>query len=136
MARRTALGTGTLVLDSEGLSKAAGFDERTAAFIKTALLEQARVVVPAVTLAEVLRGGPRDASVHRVLKNFEVAVVTGEVGRAAGELLGEMGGKNAIDAIVAAVARSASGPVVLLTSDVDDLMRLTDGCDDIAVQHV
>jgi len=136
MARRTALGTGTLVLDSEGLSKAAGFDERTAAFIKTALLEQARVVVPAVVLAEVLRGGSRDASVHHVLKHFEVAVVTGDVGRSAGELLGEVGGNNTIDAIVAAVARSASGPVVLLTSDVEDLARLTDGCDDITVQHV
>ena len=136
MARCTALGTGSLVLDSEGLSKAAGFDERTAAFVKTALLEQARVVVPAVVLAEVLRGGSRDASVHHVLKNFEVAVVTGDVGRSAGELLGEVGGNNTIDAIVAAVARSASGPVILLTSDVDDLVRLTDGCDDITVQHV
>jgi hypothetical protein len=56
MARRVEPGTGTLVLDSDGLSKAAAMDERTAAYVKTALREQGRVIVPAVTFAEVQRG--------------------------------------------------------------------------------
>lgn len=62
MARRVAAGTGVLLLDSEGLSKIAGDDEWAWAHLKQALKEQSRVFVPAVTLAEVLRGGSRDAS--------------------------------------------------------------------------
>lgn len=135
MARRV-VGTGTLLLDSEGLSKAAAGEERTAAYVKQALKEQARVVVPAVTLAEVLRGGRRDASVHRVLKKYETVDVTAGLCRHAGEILGEVGSDKTVDAIVAAVAAAQGGRVVILTSDVDDITALTAGRGDIAVAHV
>jgi predicted nucleic acid-binding protein len=118
MARRVAPGTGTLVLDSDGLSKAAAMDERTAAYVKTALREQGRVIVSAVTLAEVLRGGARDTLVHRALASYEVETITSQLGQAAGEILGSVGGNQTVDAIVAAVARAQPGRVVVLTPDV------------------
>ena len=45
---------GTLVLDSEGLSKLAAGDARARAYLETALARRARVVVSAITLTEVL----------------------------------------------------------------------------------
>lgn len=136
MARRVAPGTGTLILDSEGLSKAASMDERTAAYVKTALREQGRVIVPAVTLAEVLRGGARDVLVHRALAHYEVVPITRQLGQAAGELLGIVGGNHTIDALVAAVARAQPGRVVVLTSDVANLTSLTEGSVDTVIVHV
>lgn len=136
MARRVVPGTGTLVLDSEGLSRAAARDERTAAFIKQALNEHGRVVVPAVTLAEVFRGGPRDAPVHQVLKQYEVQDITAGLGRAAGELLGAAGSDKTVDAVVAAVAAAQPGRVLVLTSDVNDLNALTQGNSNIRVVGV
>lgn len=136
MARRVTPGTGTVVLDSEGLSKAAARDERTAAFIKQALAEQGRVVVPTVTLAEVLRGGQRDAAVHQVLNQYEVQDITAALGRAAGEILGQAGSDKTVDAVVAAVAVARPGRVLVLTSDVDDLSALTAGRGGIKVVHV
>jgi predicted nucleic acid-binding protein len=136
MARRVVPGTGTLVLDSEGLSKAAARHERTAAFIKQALNEQGRVVVPAVTLAEVLRGCQRDAAVHHVLEHYEVQDITAVLGRAAGELLGAAGSDKTVDAVVAAVAADQPGRVLVLTSDVNDLNALTEGNANIKVVGV
>ena len=123
--RRVAVG-GSLVLDCEGLSKLAAGEPRTRAYFET-------VVVSAVTLAEVLRGGARDALVHRVLSRIVMAPVTPERGRAAGELLGATGlsgHRCAIDAVVAVTALESARPVVLLTSDPDDMNRLVEesGC--------
>lgn len=130
--RRVAVG-GSLVLDGEGLSKLAAGDPRARAYFETARARRARVVVSAVTLAEVLRGGARDVSVHRVLSRIVMAPVTSERGRAAGELLGATGlsgHRCAIDAVVAVTALESARPVVLLTSDPDDMNRLVEepGC--------
>lgn len=129
---------GTLVLDSEGLAKAAGNDRRVQAELTTALRRQARVLVSAVTLAEVLRGGRRDVAVHRVLNRVVVLPVSKDLGRAAGELLGSsaMPGSATVDAIVAATALAQPGPVKLLTSDPDDLRKLTELKDDVVVVRV
>lgn len=129
--RRVATG-GTLVLDSEGLSKLAEGDPRVRAYLETARLRGARVVVSAITLTEVLRGGPRDAALHRVLSRIVVMPVSPEIGRAAGELLGASGlsgHRCAIDSVVAVTALIAARPVVVLTSDPDDLSRLVDDFD-------
>lgn len=129
MASRVARGRPTVVLDSDGLSKIARGDVRAEAQLTAALQRQASVLVPAATLTEVLRGGARDAAVHRVLKGMDVVDITASLGRAAGELIGRTEGATALDAIVATVARSQPGPVVLLTSDVADLRALTEGAD-------
>lgn len=133
MAGRLAATGGGLVLDSEGLSKLASGDGKVRAFLETARVRRARVVVSAITLTEVLRGGPRDATVHRVLSRVTVLPVTPELGRRAGELLGATGlsgHRCAIDAVVAATALDLARPVVLLASDPDDLNRLVEepGC--------
>lgn len=136
MARRVAKGTATLVLDAEGLSKAAQDDVLAGAWLKKALQEQARVVVSAVTLAEVLRGSPRDALIHRVLGKINVVPVTEELGRAAGELLGRAGGSDTVDAVVAATAVSQPNEVLVLTADTAGLRRLTEENPRVRVQHV
>jgi predicted nucleic acid-binding protein len=144
VARRAVSGGGTLVLDSEGLVKLASGGDRTRAFLATARERGARVVVSAITLTEVLRGGPRDASVHRVLSRIVVLPMSPELGRRAGELLGATGlsgHRCAIDAVVAATALELPRPLLLLTSDLNDLARLVDEPDRpkdqrIAVVHV
>jgi hypothetical protein len=78
-------------------------------------------LLPAASaLAEVLRGGPRDAKLHRILKQIAVVPIDRELGRAAGEPLGQAGlsgHEYALDALLAAVALSQPRPVVVLTSD-------------------
>ena len=129
MAGRRVAVRGTLVLDSKGLSKLAAGDPRARAYFETARARRARVVVSAVTLVEVFRGGARDASVHRVLARIVMGPVTAEYVRAAGELLGATGlsgHRCAIGAVVAITALDSVRPVVLLTSDPDDMNRLVD----------
>lgn len=58
-----------------------------------------------------------------------VVAVDKQQGRAAGELLGRTGLSGhqcALDAILAVVALGQPRPVVLLTSDTDDMRRLTE----------
>jgi predicted nucleic acid-binding protein len=126
--RRIAKG-GTLVLDSEGLSKLAAGDLRTRGYLDSAREKSARVAVSAITLTEALRGGPRDAAVHRARSRIIVIPVTGAIARRAGELLGATGlngHRCAIDAVVAAIALEMERPVVLLTSGPDDLNKLVE----------
>ncbi len=126
--RRIGVG-GTLLLDSEGLAKLAQGDGRAHAYLDGARARNARVAVSAITLTEGLRGGPRDAGVHRVLARITVVPVTPDIARRAGELLGASGlsgHRCAIDAVVAATALGMERPVGLLTSDPDDLNRLVE----------
>jgi predicted nucleic acid-binding protein len=119
---------GALVLDADGLSKFAEGNSRAVSFAKDAYDLQAPVIVAASTLAEVLRGGGRDSNVHRVLRRIDVSPIDKTKARAAGELLGRLGlsgHENALDALVAVVALAQPRPVVLLTSDTDDMTRLT-----------
>ncbi len=126
--QRVAVG-GTVVLDSEGLSKLATGDARVRGYLDIARTRRARVAVSAITLTETLRGGPRDATVHRVLSRITVVPLTALIARRAGELLGATGlsgHRCAIDAVVAATALGLERPVVLLTSDPDDMNRLVE----------
>jgi predicted nucleic acid-binding protein len=120
---------GGLVLDGEGIVKFAHGDKRTLRHLEAVWQRDADVVTAASALAEVLRGEPRDAKLHRVLKEITVVPVDKALGRAAGELLGRAGlsgHRCTIDALLAAVALGQPRPVVLLTSDPDDMARLTD----------
>ncbi|MEV0049045.1 PIN domain-containing protein [Saccharopolyspora shandongensis] len=129
MAGRRVAAGGALVLDSEGLSKLATGDGRARAYLETARLRRSKVVVSAIALTEVLRGCARDALVHRVLSRISVVPVTPGLARVAGELLGKTGlsgHRCSIDAVVAATALELARPVVLLTSDPDDLSKLVE----------
>jgi predicted nucleic acid-binding protein len=128
MARlRDGIG-GTLVLDAEGLVKLAKGDPRALARAKNAYGREASLVTAATTLTEVLQGGPRDAQMHHVLRRVRVIKVDAEQARAAGELLGRTGlsgHRCALDALLATVAMAQPRPVILLTSDTDNLTKLT-----------
>ena len=90
---------------------------------------EAEIVTSASTLAEVLRGGPKDAPVHRVLDRVTIVPIEEEQGRTAGELLGRTGlsgHRCALDALLATVALAQPRPVILLTSDTEDMRRLTE----------
>jgi predicted nucleic acid-binding protein len=129
MAGQVSVGGGSLVLDSDGLSKLAGGDAWARSLLQSARTRRASVVVSAITLTEVLRGGARDAAVHRVLSRVAVAPVTAELGRHAGELLGRVGlsgHRCAIDSVVAATALALPRPVIVATSDLGDLTRLVE----------
>jgi predicted nucleic acid-binding protein len=117
------------VLDAEGIVRLADGDRRTRLHYEAARDRGSHVVTAASTIAEVIRGGPRDASLHRVLNRITVVPIDKALGRAAGELLGRAGmagHRCTIDALLAAVALGQARPVVLLTSDPDDMARLTE----------
>lgn len=129
MARLRGRVGGTLVLDAEGLTKLAADQPAAYARIKAARSRRSTMVTAASTLAEVLRGGPTDARMHRVLNRITVIPIEKQQGRAAGELLGRTGlsgHRCALDALLAVVALAQPRPVVVLTSDTDDMRRLTE----------
>jgi predicted nucleic acid-binding protein len=129
MARPRRVADGALVLDAQGLVKLATGDPAVLALVRTAHQRYDHVVTAASTLAEVLRGGGADARIHRVLQRVTVADIDKETGRRAGELLGATGlsgHRCPVDAMLAVVALAAPRPALLLTSDPDDMARLTE----------
>jgi predicted nucleic acid-binding protein len=120
---------GTLVLDAEGLAKLATGNALALSLAQDTYRAGADVVTSASALAEVLRGGASDAPVYRILSIITVVPIEKQQGRAAGELLGFTGlsgHRCALDALLAAVALAQQRPVVVLTSDTDDMRRLTE----------
>ena len=129
MARLRRELSGTLVLDAEGLVKLSRGDLEVRARARKAYRRDSVVVTAASTLAEILRGGPRDAPLHRTLARIKVIPIEPRQGRAAGELLGRTGlpgHRYALDALLAVIAMDQPRPIVLLTSDIEDMRRLTE----------
>lgn len=130
--RRGRVSTGLtdlLVLDAEGVSKAAVNDPSVQAWLERARELDADVVLSAVTLAEVVRGVARDAGHNRVVKAADVWPADEPLARRAGRLLGRAGSDATIDAVVAATAlaardRNGRAQCIVLTSDPDDLAAL------------
>jgi len=144
--RARARAAGVMVLDTEGVSKAAT-DRAMYVRLKVAHDDGHRVLTSAAVLAESLRGANRDAQVHRVLSRVVVEPVSEAIGQRAGHLIGAAGlsSEQAVDAMVAATAieqaeqaeasdRAAS--VVIVTSDMPDLTKLVGGRAGVAVVHV
>jgi predicted nucleic acid-binding protein len=129
MARPRRVTNGALVLDAQGLVKLAAGDPVVRALVQTAHQRYNNVVTAASTLAEVLRGSDADARIHRILQRVAVSSIDREAGRKAGELLGGTGlsgHRCAMDAMLAVVALAQPRPALLITSDPDDLARLTE----------
>jgi predicted nucleic acid-binding protein len=129
MARQRRVADGALVLDAQGIVKLAAGDPAVRALLQTAHRRYDNVVTAASTLTEVLRGGDADARIHRILQRVTVASIDKEAGRKAGELLGAAGlsgHRCAVDAMLAVVALAQPRPALLLTSDPDDMARLTE----------
>ena len=113
-----------LILDSGAVIALARRDQRALAFLARALELNVLVEIPVVVVAEVVRGGPRDAPVNRILKAVGSVPAAREVhGRVAGGLLGTARSAATVDALVVAHAVEAGGAHVL-TGDREDLARL------------
>jgi predicted nucleic acid-binding protein len=78
--------------------------------------------IPAIVLAEVWRGDPRDARVARLLKACSIESVNEQLARAAGELRRTTPGSGTVDACIAVGARSRRDAIA--TSDVGDMRSL------------
>jgi predicted nucleic acid-binding protein len=123
-----------LILDSGAVIALSRGDARARAFLARALELHAQVEIPVVVLAETMRGGPRDAPVHRVLKAVGAVPDLQEVhGRVAGQLLGSTRSAATVDALVVAHGVVAGGAQIL-TGDPDDLERLAAGQPDVWIQ--
>lgn len=123
-----------LILDSGAVIALSRDDVRARAALAAAWEVGAEVAVPAVVLAETVRGGARDAPVHRVLKAVGAVIPADDgVGRAAGGLLGDAGSDSTVDALVVASALAAGGGVIL-TGDAGDLAVLASGRREVVVQ--
>lgn len=111
-----------LILDSGAVVAWSRGDVRARALLTRALELGVDIRIPIAVLAETLRGGPRDAPIHRVRNAVDVFPTAETTARLAGALLGRTGGTNTVDALVAAEAVTAAGDV--LTADADDLRAL------------
>lgn len=127
MARRKLTHEGTMVLDSEGLSKLLADDEQVVALTAEARSRGMEAVISALTIIEAVHARTHKARLNWVLSGMRVVPVGEEEARAASTLLmaaGLHGHKYAIDAVVAEAALRQHRPVVMLTSDIDDMVKL------------
>ncbi|WP_326811159.1 DNA-binding protein [Streptomyces scopuliridis] len=127
MARRKLSHEGTLVLDSEGLSKLLSDDEAVVALVSEARARGMEVVICALTIIEAVHARTNKSRLHWVLSGVRAVPVGDEEAKAASALLmgaGLHGHEYAIDAAVAEAALRQRRPVVMLTSDIDDMVKL------------
>ncbi|WP_103533376.1 DNA-binding protein [Streptomyces sp. SM11] len=127
MARRELSHEGTLVLDSEGLSKLLSDDETAVSLVAEARSRGMEVVISALTIIESVHSRTNKARLGWVLSGLRAVPVGDEEAKAASALLtgaGLHGHEYAIDAAVAEAALRQQRPVVMLTSDVDDMTKL------------
>ncbi|GAA4593145.1 putative nucleic acid-binding protein [Actinoplanes octamycinicus] len=127
MARRKLSHEGTLVLDSEGLSKLLADDEQVVALVAEARSRGMEAVISALTIIEAVHARTHRARLSWVLSGLRVIPVGEEEARSASRLLmdaGLHGHKYAIDAVVAEAALRQHRPVVMVTSDIDDMVKL------------
>jgi len=117
----------SLVLDAQGLSSWIDRDRKVMRLLEQAERDGADLAISAATIIEVSYGGLDTARLNWLLSRIRVEPVTRESARRSAGLLREAslhGHKYAIDAMVAEVALRLPGPVVVLTSDVDDMAKL------------
>ncbi|QFQ97627.1 DNA-binding protein [Streptomyces phaeolivaceus] len=127
MARRKLSHEGTLVLDCEGLSKLVGDDEPVVALVAEARKRGMEVAISALTIIEAVHRRTDKARLAWVLSGMRIVPVGDEDAKAASAMLigaGLHGHKYAIDAAVAEMALRQHRPVVMLTSDIDDMAKL------------
>jgi predicted nucleic acid-binding protein len=122
-----------LILDSGAVIALSRNDERARAAVAAAWEAGVEVSIPAVVVAETIRGTAKDAPVNRVIKAVgEVTVVDERTARSAGALLGATGSSSTVDAMVVASAVELGGGVVL-TGDPHDLGTLAADRRDVVI---
>jgi predicted nucleic acid-binding protein len=122
----------TVVLDSGAVIGLARGDQRWRDRVNRVRRVGAQIVVPAVVVAETVRGaGPRDAPVNHILAGVDHVVPLSErVARDAGRRLALARRTDTIDAIVVAEA-AIRAPAIIFTSDQADLSRFVERTDDL-----
>lgn len=118
---------GTLLLDSEGLSKLYRNDRTVVALVQAAAEEGVRVATSAMTVLEADYERVHPARMAWVLSRVDVHDVTRATAEQAAALLRHHslhGHKYAIDTAFAAIACTSPPPVTVLTSDPEDLSLL------------
>jgi predicted nucleic acid-binding protein len=119
--------SGTLVLDSEALSKLSRRHRDVTVWLDTARTLDLLVVTTAATLVEARDPKVPQAAFDYAVSLVKVRPITEDIARAASRLLareGIHGHKYAIEAILAATAHTEHGDVTVVTSDTEDLRRL------------
>ncbi|MYS09548.1 DNA-binding protein [Streptomyces sp. SID6041] len=118
---------GTLLLDSEGLSKLSREYRTVVALVQAASEEGVRVATSTMTTLEADYDRVHPARIKWVLSRVDVHDVTKEITDQAATLQRSHhlhGHKHAIDAAFAVIARNAPRPATVLTSDPEDLTLL------------
>lgn len=105
--------------DTGALIAAERNDRRMWALHVGFLAEEVVPVVPAPVLAEAWRGGPRQASLVRLLAGCEVEDLTAERARLVGELAGRANVSDIVDVSVVEGAIRRGGDVVVTSNDSD-----------------
>jgi hypothetical protein len=127
VARRKLSHEGTIVLDCEGLSRLVNDHEPVVALVAEARRRGMEVVISALTIIEAAHRRTDRARLAWVLSGTRIVHIGDEEAKAASAMLinaGLHGHKYAIDAVVAEMALRQRRPVVLLTSDIDDMTKL------------
>ena len=127
MARRKLSHEGTLVLDCDGLSKFVSDHEPVVALVAEARRRGMEVVISALTIIEAAHRRTEKARLAWVLSGVRIVHIGDEEAKAASAMLinaGLHGHKYAIDAAAAEMALRQRRPVVMLTSDIDDMAKL------------
>jgi predicted nucleic acid-binding protein len=111
-----------VTLDSGALIAFERGDRRMVAHLKEATLRGSSLTVPSVVIAETWRGGARSARIASLLQACRIELLDEALARLAGEARGKTKGAGVIDAIV--MGSAARRGDIVLTSDLDDLLRL------------
>lgn len=125
----------SILLDADAFSALANGEKRMLAWAEAARRTDSTFYASTATLAEVTDGTPRDARVRRAMNALRLVDVDAKIGYQAGTLRsGAMRSRRkardlTVDALVAATATGLTAPVVVLTSDADDLRLLLSGRD-------
>ncbi|MGK8501188.1 DNA-binding protein [Nocardia asiatica] len=116
-----------LFLDSEGLSMLYRKNRRMLAWVQAAKEDGVRVATTTMTTVEADYNKVHPARIAWTLSQINVHAVTRELAAQGAALLREhglSGHKYAIDAVLAATARSVRGLVTVVTSDPEDMALL------------
>lgn len=125
----------SILLDAEAVSALARDDRSMQAWATFAKRSDSVIYASSLTLAEVTDGSARDVAVRRAVKAVRLVDVDQDIGYRAGRLRATAAGSRrkhrdlTVDAVVAATALTLPVPVVVLTSDPEDLRLLLAGRD-------
>jgi predicted nucleic acid-binding protein len=125
--RRLSQQRGTLILDCEGLSRLVSDDDEVVTFVARARRRGMEAAISSLTIIEATHRRTDRPRLNWILSGLRIVPVGDDEAKAAADILisaGLHGHKYAIDAAVAEMALRQQRPVVMLTSDMDDMAKL------------